>query len=165
VPVIVTHCSNNYGAYQFPEKMIPFFIFRALKNDKIPLYGDGKHMRDWIYVEDHCRAIDLLLQEGVSGEVYNIGANQERHNIDVAKAILKILGKSDKLITFVGERPGHDRRYSIDTAKIKREIGWQATKNFEKTLPEVIDWYLSNKWWVENLNKRAEGFNLHIQKT
>jgi len=165
VPVIVTHCSNNYGPYQFPEKMIPFFIFRALAGEAIPLYGDGKHVRDWIYVEDHCIAIDELLHKGIPGDVYNIGADQERHNIDVAKAILKILGKNPNLLTYVQDRPGHDRRYSIDTTKIRKEIGWKPTKIFEKTLPNVIDWYLNNKWWIENIKKREAGFNLHIRKT
>lgn len=163
VPVIVTHCSNNYGPYQYPEKMIPFFIFRALARQPIPLYGDGLHMRDWIYVEDHCCAIDLILHKGVPGEVYNIGANQERHNIDVAKTILKILKRGDKLITFVKDRPGHDRRYSLDISKIKKELGWKPTKIFEQTLPEVIDWYLRNQNWVKNISQKEKGFNLHFK--
>ncbi len=163
VPVIVTHCSNNYGAYQYPEKMIPFFLFKALAKEKVPLYGDGKNVRDWIYVEDHCVAIDKILHDGVVGEVYNVGADQERHNIDVARAILKILGCKDSLLTFVDDRPGHDRRYSIDTGKINKNLGWQPTKTFEKTLPDVIDWYLKNKQWIKNIKKRAEGFNLHIK--
>ncbi len=165
VPVIVTHCSNNYGAYQYPEKMIPFFLFKALAKEKVPLYGDGKNVRDWIYVEDHCQAIDKILHSGNIGEVYNIGADQERHNIDVARAILKILGRKDSLLTFVDDRPGHDRRYSIDTTKISKEIGWKPTRIFEKTLPDVIDWYLKNKQWIKNIKKRAEGFNLHIKKS
>ena len=165
VPVIVTHCSNNYGPYQYPEKMIPFFVFRALNKEKLPLYGDGKHVRDWIYVLDHCRAIDKILHKGVPGEVYNIGAGQERHNLDVARAILKILGRKESLITFVDDRPGHDRRYSIDATKIQKTLGWKPTKAFEKTLPSVIDWYLKNQWWVKNIQKRAKGFNLHIKKS
>jgi dTDP-glucose 4,6-dehydratase len=165
VPVIVTHCSNNYGPYQFPEKMIPFFLYRAMANEKVPLYGDGMHMRDWIFVEDHCIAIDNILQNGVPGDVYNIGANQERHNIDVARAILKILGRKDNLIVFVDERPGHDRRYSIDTTKINQHLKWTPTKIFESTLPDVVDWYLNNQWWVEGIKKRGEGFNIHIKKS
>jgi len=165
VPVIVTHCSNNYGAYQYPEKMIPFFLFKALAREKVPLYGDGKNVRDWIYVEDHCIAIDKILHEGAIGEVYNVGADQERHNIDVARAILKILGRKDSLLIFVDDRPGHDRRYSIDTSKINKNLGWQPTKTFEKTLPDVIDWYLKNKQWIKNIKKRTEGFNLHIKKS
>jgi len=164
VPVIVTHCSNNYGPYQYPEKMIPFFIFRGLAKENIPLYGDGKHVRDWIYVEDHCRAIDDILHKGKPGEVYNIGANQERHNIDVARAILKILGRQDNLITFVDDRPGHDRRYSLNISKISNEFNWGPTKVFEETLPEVIDWYLKNTWWIGGVKKRVKGFNLHIKK-
>jgi len=165
VPVIVTHCSNNYGSYQYPEKMIPFFLFKALAKEKLPLYGDGQHMRDWIYVEDHCRAIDKILHNGNVGEVYNIGANQERHNIDVARAILKILGRKDSLLTFVDDRPGHDRRYSIDVTKMNKEMRWKSTRIFEKTLPDVIDWYLKNKDWIKNIKKRVKGFNLHIKKT
>ncbi len=165
VPVIVTHCSNNYGPYQYPEKMIPFFVFRALNKEKLPLYGDGKHVRDWIYVIDHCRAIDEILHKGVPGEVYNIGADQERHNLDVARAILKILGRKESLITFVDDRPGHDRRYSIDTSKIRKTLSWKPAKVFEDTLPSVIDWYLKNQWWVENVQARAKGFNLHIKKS
>jgi dTDP-glucose 4,6-dehydratase len=165
VPVIVTHCSNNYGAYQYPEKMIPFFLFKAVAKEKVPLYGDGKNVRDWIYVLDHCEAIDRILHKGKPGEVYNIGANQERHNIDVARAILKILGRKDSLITFIDDRPGHDRRYSIDASKINKNLGWKPTKIFEKTLPDVIDWYLKNKQWIRNVKKKAEGFNLHIKKS
>jgi dTDP-glucose 4,6-dehydratase len=123
------------------------------------------HMRDWIFVEDHCVAIDNILQNGVPGEVYNIGANQERHNIDVARAILKILGRKDNLIIFVDERPGHDRRYSIDTTKINQRLKWKPTKVFESTLPDVVDWYLNNQWWVEGIKKRGEGFNVHIKKS
>jgi len=165
VPVMVTHCSNNYGSYQFPEKMIPFFLYKAMAGDKLPLYGDGKHVRDWIYVDDHCVAIDRILHDGKPGEVYNIGADQERNNIEVAKAILKILGKKDNLITFVGDRPGHDRRYSIDTTKMNGELKWKSTKTFEKTLPDVIDWYLNNQWWVDSVKNKEKGFNLHFKKS
>jgi dTDP-glucose 4,6-dehydratase len=164
VPVIVTHCSNNYGPYQYPEKLIPFILFKALHKEKLPIYGDGKNVRDWIYVLDHCQAIDDILHKGKPGEVYNIGADQERDNLTVARAILKILGRSDNLITFVDDRPGHDRRYSIDATKIKKELNWEPTKIFEKTLPNVVDWYLNNQWWIRNIQKRGGAFNIHIKK-
>jgi len=160
-PVVVTHCSNNYGKYQFPEKLIPFFIFRLLANKKVPVYGTGVNIRDWIHVRDHAKALDLLLQKGVSGEVYNIGSDNERSNIDITKMILKIMGKGDKMIEYVKDRPGHDLRYAIDASKIKA-LGWTPDyprEKFEQGLKETIDWYLENKNWVENLWKKEKEMN------
>lgn len=150
VPVIVTHCSNNYGQYQFPEKLIPLMIFRATKGEKLPVYGDGLNIRDWVHVVDHCRAIDVVIQKGKPGEVYNIGGDSEKHNIDVVKTILDKLGKSYDLIQFVKDRPGHDRRYAIDSSKIKNELGWTPEYNFERGIEETIKWYQDNDEWVKN---------------
>lgn len=160
VPVVVTHCSNNYGPYQFPEKFIPFFVFKLLKGEKVPLYGDGLNIRDWIHVRDHAKALDLLLHEGVDGEVYNIGSDNERSNIDVTKLILKILNKDENLIEFTKDRPGHDRRYAIDASKITG-LGWKpeyTREKFEQGLKETVEWYMSNNEWVEELwvKKRQE---------
>lgn len=161
VPVIVTHCSNNYGPYQFPEKLIPFFVFKLLNNEKVPIYGDGKNIRDWIHVRDHAKALDLLLHQGIAGQVYNIGSDNERSNFDVTKTILKILGKDEELIDFVKDRPGHDRRYAIDASKITK-LGWQPDyprEKFEQGLSETIQWYLDNKDWVANLRKKQDEIN------
>lgn len=163
-PVIVTHCSNNYGPYQFPEKLIPFFIFRLLSGQKVPIYGDGLNVRDWINVLDHVRALDLLLRQGQVGEVYNIGVDNERSNLEVTKLILKIMNKSEEMIEFVADRPGHDRRYAIDASKIKA-LGWQPVytrDKFEPGLRETVEWYLSHKDWVEKLQKRKEELNPHL---
>lgn len=162
-PVVVSHCSNNYGPFQYPEKLIPYFILRALDNDPLPLYGDGLNVRDWIYVLDHCEAIDLMLRNGVPGEVYNIGGHNEKSNLEIAELILKNLGKPKSLITFVKDRPGHDRRYAIDAGKIQRELGWKPKHKFEEALPKTIQWYVENKKWIENVKKRAKGFNIHIK--
>jgi len=159
VPVIVTHCSNNYGPYQFPEKLIPFFIFKILAGEKVPVYGDGLNIRDWIHAEDHARALDLLLHKGEDGEVYNIGVDNERSNIDITRMVLKLMGKSDDMIEFVKDRPGHDRKYAINSSKI-RELGWEpkyTKENFEKGLKETIDWYLNNKDWVINIQNKKSG--------
>ena len=161
VPVIVTHCSNNYGPYQFPEKLIPFFIFKLLGGEKVPIYGDGLNVRDWIYVSDHVRALDLLLQKGKAGEVYNIGSGNERNNLEVAKMILKIMKKNEDMIEYVKDRPGHDRRYAIDATKIL-SLGWKPEyprEKFEKGLAETVQWYLENKSWVENLKKKKNEMN------
>jgi dTDP-glucose 4,6-dehydratase len=166
VPVIVTHCSNNYGPYQFPEKIIPFFIFRLLNNQRVPLYGDGLYVRDWIYVLDHVKALDLLLKKGQPGEVYNIGANNERTNLEVTRLILKIMGKGEEMIEFVADRPGHDRRYAIDASKL-RSLGWQPEyprERFEEGLRKTVEWYLTHKEWVEKLQKRQAELNPHLQK-
>ncbi|MFB4331509.1 dTDP-glucose 4,6-dehydratase [Paenibacillus sp. CR_12] len=149
LPVNITRCSNNYGPYQFPEKLIPLIISRALNDESLPVYGDGLNIRDWLYVEDHCSAIDLVIHQGKLGEVYNIGGNNERTNVHIVKTILNELGKPESLITYVTDRPGHDRRYGIDPTKIMNELGWKPKHNFETGIKETIQWYLSNKeWWT-----------------
>lgn len=160
--VRVTHCSNNYGPYQFPEKLIPFFIFKALKDESLPLYGDGKNVRDWIYVADHCAALDAVLHKGKAGEVYNIGAHNERSNLDIAKIILRELGKPDSLISFVKDRPGHDRRYAIDSSKIERELGWKPNYQFESAIKETIQWYRDHEAWVKQLEDKRSEMNSHL---
>lgn len=148
VPVIITRCSNNFGPYQFPEKLIPLMIINALNDKELPVYGDGKNVRDWIYVLDHCRAIDFVIQKGRIGEIYNIGASNEWQNIDIVKLILKKLGKPESLIKFVKDRPGHDRRYAMDWTKIKNELGWEPIYTFEEAITETINWYIQNEdWW------------------
>lgn len=153
--VNITRCSNNYGPYQFPEKLIPLMIRNALADKPLPVYGDGLHVRDWLYVEDHCSAVNLVLHKGASGEVYNIGGNNERTNIDVVKTILAELGKPESLIRFVKDRPGHDRRYGIDAAKIRRELGWQPKYNYETGIQETIRWYLANQDWMDQVTSGA----------
>lgn len=151
LPVVITRCSNNYGPYQFPEKLIPLMIINCLNNKKLPVYGDGLNVRDWIYVIDHCKAIELVFEKGKAGEVYNIGASCEMKNIDIVKLILKKLNKSDDLIEFVKDRPGHDRRYAIDSTKIQNELGWKPEFNFESALDYTIEWYIKNKDWWERI--------------
>lgn len=161
VPVIVTHCSNNYGPYQFPEKLIPFFVFKLLNGEKVPVYGDGLHVRDWIHVRDHAKALDILLQKGVAGEVYNIGVDNERTNMDITKMILDIMGHDEEMIEYVTDRPGHDRRYAIDESKIKA-LGWEPDypqDKFRKGLEETVEWYKANKDWVEKLNQKKDEMN------
>lgn len=156
VPVVVTHCSNNYGPYQFPEKLIPSFILRISKGEQVPIYGDGKNVRDWIHAIDHSRALDLLLKKGEPGEVYNIGADNERDNLEITRLILSYFGKGDETIKFVEDRKGHDRRYAIDATKIKR-LGWEPLyprEKFEAALKEEIEWYLANPEWVEAIWQR-----------
>ncbi len=150
-PGIVTRCSNNYGPYQFPEKLIPLLISNALENLPLPLYGDGMNIRDWIYVRDHCAAVDAVLHHGKNGEVYNVGARQEVPNLDIARRILKALGKEESLITFVEDRPGHDRRYAIDSSKLETQLGWRPRIEFDSGLRETIEWYLRNSAWVANV--------------
>lgn len=162
LPVVVTHCSNNYGPYQYPEKLIPFFVSRALKNEPLPLYGDGKNVRDWIYVLDHVEALEKVLLKGKSGEVYNIGADNELRNIEIAGLILDILGKPRSLLTFVSDRPGHDRRYAIDHKKITRELGWKPKYKFEKMIKETVKWYIKNPAWVRGIQKKTGVVNAHI---
>lgn len=148
LPSIITRCSNNYGPYQFPEKLIPLMITNALEDKPLPVYGDGLNVRDWIHVTDHCAALDTVLHRGIVGETYNIGGESERKNIDVVKTILRLLEKSESLITFVDDRPGHDRRYAMDIKKIKRQLKWSPAVTFEKGLELTIDWYQRNeKWW------------------
>ncbi len=148
MPVVVTRCSNNYGPLQFPEKLIPLMIINSLNDKKLPVYGDGLNVRDWIYVIDHNRAIDLVLEKGIPGSVYNIGAGNEMPNIEIVKLILRRLNKPEELIQFVKDRPGHDRRYAIDSSKIRDELGWKPEFTFEEAAAETIDWYVRNKsWW------------------
>jgi len=150
VPVVITRCSNNYGPYQFPEKLIPLMILNTLNGKKLPVYGDGLNVRDWIYVIDHNKAVELVMEKGKIGEVYNIGASTEKPNIEIVKLILRALGKSESMIQYVTDRPGHDRRYAINSSKIKNELGWQPDHTFETAIQETIDWYLRNeKWWKE----------------
>jgi len=147
-PGVITRCSNNYGEYQFPEKLIPLMVINAMHNKKLPVYGDGLNVRDWIYVHDHNRAIDLVFQKGRAGEVYNIGADSERKNIEIVKLILSTLGKGEDLIEYVKDRPGHDRRYAIDSTKIETELGWKPRVTFEQGIRQTIEWYTKNEqWW------------------
>lgn len=155
LPINITRCSNNYGPYQFPEKLIPLMIDQALHDRKLPVYGDGLHVRDWLYVEDHCQAIDLVIHKGAAGEVYNIGGRNERTNIQIVRAILEQLGKPESLIAYVEDRPGHDRRYGIDPAKIVNELGWKPKHSFETGLRETISWYLSNPDWLSRIRSGA----------
>ena len=151
LPVTISRCSNNYGPYQFPEKLIPLMIANALADKELPVYGTGENVRDWLYVEDHCRAIDMILHDGKVGEVYNIGGHNEKSNIEVVKIILKQLGKPESLIRFVTDRKGHDLRYAIDPAKIHAELGWLPETKFEDGIRKTIDWYLEHKPWWENI--------------
>lgn len=147
-PGVITRCSNNYGEYQFPEKLIPLMVINAMHNKKLPVYGDGLNVRDWIYVHDHNRAIDLVFQKGRAGEVYNIGADSERKNIEIVKLILSTLGKGEDLIEYVKDRPGHDRRYAIDSSKIETELGWKPRVTFEQGMRQTIEWFTKNEqWW------------------
>jgi len=152
-PVNITRCLNNYGPYQFPEKLIPLMITNAMEGRELPIYGDGLNIRDWLHVIDHCRAVDVVLHDGKPGEVYNIGGNNEKTNIEIVKTILGILGKSETLIKFVKDRPGHDRRYAIDASKIKRDLGWKPLYTFEKGIEETVTWYLANSEWWKALNQ------------
>ncbi|MCX6641347.1 MAG: dTDP-glucose 4,6-dehydratase [bacterium] len=148
---VITRCSNNYGPYQFPEKLIPLMITNALEEKPLPVYGDGLNVRDWLHVEDHGRAIWAVLQKGRSGEVYNIGGSNEWHNLALVKELLRILDKPESLITFVKDRPGHDRRYAIDASKIREELGWKPTYDFADGLKQTVEWYLSHKGWWERI--------------
>ncbi|MBI9070468.1 MAG: dTDP-glucose 4,6-dehydratase [Melioribacteraceae bacterium] len=150
-PVLITRCSNNYGPLQFPEKLIPLMILNSLADKKLPVYGDGLNVRDWIYVIDHNKAIDLVFEKGRVGEVYNIGASQEMTNIEIIKLVLNILGKSEDLIEFVKDRPGHDRRYAIDSSKIQNELGWKPEYKFEEAIVKTVEWYKENKNWWERI--------------
>ncbi len=151
LPVLITRCSNNYGPYQFPEKLIPLMIINALNDKSLPVYGDGKNIRDWLHVKDHCRAIDLVLSKGRLGEVYNIGGHNEMRNIDIVKLILRELNKSERLIQFVKDRLGHDRRYAIDPSKIQTELGFKPSYSFETGIHETIQWYLNSQSWWESI--------------
>lgn len=151
LPVTISRCSNNYGPYQFPEKLIPLIISRALDNETLPVYGKGENVRDWLHVEDHCTAIDLIIHKGKVGEVYNVGGHNERTNLQVVTTILEALDKPESLIEFVTDRPGHDLRYAIDPTKIETELGWKPTYNFDTGIRQTIQWYLDNKEWWENI--------------
>jgi len=150
-PANITRCSNNYGPYQFPEKLIPLMIANALEGKQLPVYGDGMNIRDWLFVEDHCSAIDIVLHEAQIGEIYNVGGNNEKANIYIVKTILKQLDKDETLINYVKDRPGHDRRYAIDSSKLKRDFNWEPQYVFEEGMKETINWYLTNKEWWEKI--------------
>lgn len=151
LPTLITRCSNNYGPFQFPEKMIPLMINNARHDQPLPVYGDGLNVRDWLYVEDHCRAIWTVLTRGQAGRVYNIGGNSEKTNLDVVRTILHRVGKPESLITFVKDRPGHDRRYAIDATRIRTELGWTPTVDFDAGIARTIDWYLANQTWLDHV--------------
>lgn len=159
LPITISRCSNNYGPYHFPEKLIPLMISRALANESLPVYGDGKNVRDWLYVEDHCSAIDAILHNGRIGEVYNVGGHNEMANIDIVKIILKALGKDESLITYVKDRKGHDLRYAIDPTKIHNELGWLPKTKFVDGIKKTIQWYLDNKkWWQDIVNGEYQNY-------
>ncbi len=151
IPVTISRCSNNYGPYHFPEKLIPLIIANALNDKPLPVYGKGENVRDWLYVEDHCLAIDLIIRKGKVGEVYNIGGHNEKTNLEVVKTVIHELGKSEDLIEYVTDRPGHDMRYAIDPAKIHRELGWLPETKFEDGIKKTIQWYLDHKHWWESI--------------
>jgi len=152
LPVMVTRCTNNFGPYQFPEKLIPLFITNLLKGKKVPVYGTGKNIRDWIHVNDHCRAVEFLLDHGVPGEVYNIGGGHEKTNLEITDKILEILGKDESMVEYVTDRPGHDFRYSLDCSKL-RKMGWKPRYSFDDALEETVSWYRENEWWWQPLKK------------
>jgi dTDP-glucose 4,6-dehydratase len=175
LPTIVTNCSNNYGPYHFPEKLIPHIIIRGLAGQSLPVYGKGLNIRDWLYVEDHARALSLVVESGGVGETYNVGGRNERTNIDVVKTICKLLdklapsgaGPRESLITYVADRPGHDMRYAIDASKLERELGWRAQENFDSGLAKTVRWYLDNRpWWQDILDRgyKAERIGLTQQR-
>ncbi len=153
LPVTISRCSNNYGPYHFPEKLIPLMISRALDDESLPVYGKGENVRDWLYVEDHCSAIDLIIRKGKVGEIYNIGGHNEKSNLEVVKTILKALNKPESLITYVTDRPGHDLRYAIDPTKIHNDLGWLPETKFDDGIKKTIQWYLDNKEWWQNILK------------
>jgi len=153
--VVTTRCSNNFGPYQFPEKLIPLMIANALEDKKLPVYGDGMHVRDWIYVTDHCAAIDAVLRKAKAGNIYNIGSDHDVPNIEIVRLILKALGKPESLIRFVEDRPGHDRRYAMNSSKIRRDLGWKPANTFEQALRKTVKWYLDNRQWWEHIRSGA----------
>lgn len=158
-PATISRCSNNYGPYQFPEKLIPLMIAKALSDEKLPVYGEGLNVRDWLYVDDHCKAIDMILENGRIGEIYNIGGHNEKANIDVVRTILKAVGKNESLITYVKDRPGHDMRYAIDPTKIHNELGWEPETLFNEGIQKTIDWYLNNReWWQKILSGEYKNY-------
>lgn len=153
LPVTITRCSNNYGSYQYPEKLIPLTILSALENKPVPVYGNGRNVRDWIYVEDHCKAVDLVIRNGEAGEIYNIGGSSEKSNIEVVSKILEIMDKPKSLISYVPDRPGHDRRYTVDYSKIEKELLWQPETDFEYGLKKTVEWYIQNEDWLKSVKK------------
>lgn len=150
LPVIITRCTNNFGPYQYPEKLIPLFITNLIENKKVPVYGTGKNVRDWIYVEDHCKAVDFVLHKGNAGEIYNIGGGAEKTNLEITGKILTMLGKVDSMVEYVKDRPGHDLRYSLDCTKLRR-LGWAPEHEFDDALSKTVRWYVENRWWWEKL--------------
>ena len=163
IPITISRCSNNYGPYQFPEKLIPLMITKALANEPLPVYGEGINVRDWLYVEDHCRAIDLILQNGAVGAIYNIGGHNEMRNIDIVKIILQSLNKPERLIVHVTDRKGHDLRYAIDPTFISNELGWKPTTKFKDGIKKTISWYIENKSWLEHiLSREYQKYNAQI---
>jgi dTDP-glucose 4,6-dehydratase len=172
LPVVVSNCSNNYGPYHFPEKLIPLTILNALAGERLPVYGRGENVRDWLYVEDHARALDLIVEHGRPGETYNVGGRNERRNIDVVRRICSVLdtmcpadGPREELIEFVIDRPGHDARYAIDASKLETELGWQAQENFDTGIEKTVRWYLENEWWWQPLRERYDGRRLGLLKS
>ena len=172
LPVVVSNCSNNYGPYHFPEKLIPLTILNALAGERLPVYGKGDNVRDWLYVEDHARALDLIAEQGRVGETYNVGGRNERLNIDVVRRICSVLDQlvpgnrpRDELIEFVTDRPGHDARYAIDATKLENELGWQARENFDTGIEKTVQWYLDNEWWWRPLRERYAGERLGLLKS
>ncbi|MCL1918387.1 MAG: dTDP-glucose 4,6-dehydratase [Peptococcaceae bacterium] len=161
LPVTITRCSNNYGPYHFPEKLIPLMIVNALIGKRLPVYGEGKNVRDWLYVEDHCSAIDAVIHGGNTGEVYNVGGNNERTNIEVVRILLKHLGKSEDLIEYVEDRAGHDLRYGIDASKIRRDLGWKPQMPFDTGIQKTIDWYVENRGWWEDIIPHSAAISIH----
>ncbi len=162
LPIIVTHSVNNFGPRQFPEKLIPFFTLKLINNEKLPLYGDGLNVRDWIYVDDHSTAVTKILEKGVSGEVYGISANQERSNIEIASKILKVFDKDESILTFVKDRPGHDRRYSVNSSRLQ-SLGWRPHADFDSQLTKTVTWYLDNKLWLQSMQEKKTSINRHIK--
>jgi len=156
MPVVTTRCSNNYGPFQYPEKLLPLFISNLLNNKKVPVYGDGLNVRDWLYVYDHCSAIDAVMHKGKIGEVYNIGGNNEKTNMEITKLLISEFGKDETSINYVKDRLGHDRRYAIDSSKIQNELGWSPSVTFEEGIKLTIQWYKDNQNWIENINKKQE---------
>ena len=165
-PAVITRCSNNYGPYQFPEKLIPLFITNALENKPLPVYGDGLNVRDWIHVLDHCRALFLVLQEGKEGEIYNIGGMGEKNNLEMTENILNLLGKSKSLIRFITDRPGHDRRYAVDFSKIQKDLGWSPIYSLEEGLAQTVQWYIHHEEWWQRIKSGAyrDFYRKHYQE-
>jgi dTDP-glucose 4,6-dehydratase len=171
LPIIVSNCSNNYGPYHFPEKLIPLTILNALAGERLPVYGRGENVRDWLYVEDHARALDIIVDRGRIGETYNVGGRNERRNIEVVRSICDVLDRLSpanrpraELIEFVTDRPGHDARYAIDASKLESELGWRARENFESGIEKTVQWYLDNDWWWQPLRQRYAGERLGLVK-